>query len=188
MKVVARILLKLLGWRIVVDFPPDLKKFVVAVAPHTSWMDFPIGLLVRATLNRRIYYLGKKELFDGPLGFFFRWTGGKPVDRKNKSGLVEQVASLFKEQDSFAIALAPEGTRNKVTDFRTGFYYIAKAAEVPVIPCLFDYEHKTIHFLPPFYPSENAEADLDALWQLYAGIKGAKPAHGISGPRKAGLE
>jgi 1-acyl-sn-glycerol-3-phosphate acyltransferase len=97
------------------------------------------------------YYLGKKELFDSPFGFFFRWTGGRAVDRKQKTGLVDQVVKLFNENEEFAIALAPEGTRKKVNDLKTGFYFIAQKANVPIVPCLFDYEHKTVHFLEPFY-------------------------------------
>ena len=184
MKWLSRIFFKFSGWRIINEIPPSLKKYVVAVAPHTSWMDFPIGLFVRATMHRNTYYLGKKELFDSPLGFLFRWTGGKPVDRKHKSGLVDQVVKLFNSHEHFAIAIAPEGTRKKVTDFKTGFYYIAKAAGVPIIPCLMDYEHKTVHFLKPFYPTDDAEKDLDTIWNFYRGVKGARPGKGIIGDRR----
>ena len=177
-------ILKTIGWKIEGDIPSDLRKYVVAVAPHTSWKDFPLGLFIRAALGRTIYYLGKKELFDNPFGFFFRWSGGYPVDRKHKSGLVEQVAELFRTHDEFAIAIAPEGTRKKVTDFKTGFYFIAKAANVPIIPCLLDYEHKRARFLPPFYPSDDAEKDLDTLWNMFRDVKGAVAGKSISGPRR----
>jgi 1-acyl-sn-glycerol-3-phosphate acyltransferase len=176
-------ILKLFGWRIINEIPPDLKKFIVAVAPHTSWKDFPLGLFVRSTLGFKIYYLGKKELFDSPFGFFFRWTGGKPVDRKQNTGLVDEVASLFNSHDEFAVALAPEGTRKKVADLKTGFYYMARKANVPIIPCLFDYEHKTVHFLPPFYTTENTEKDLNTLWNFYKGVKGANEELSIKGER-----
>lgn len=184
MKWLSRLFLKILGWRIINEIPPSLKKYVVAAAPHTSWKDLPLGLLVRTAMDRDIYYLGKKELFDGPFGFLFRWTGGKPVDRKHKSGVVDQVAKLFSDNEEFAIALAPEGTRRKVEDLRTGFYYIAKAAAVPIIPCLLDYEHKTVHFLKPFYPTDDTEKDLDTIWSYYKGVKGAKPEKGITGYRR----
>lgn len=173
-----------MGWKIENQIPPDLKKFIVAVAPHTSWKDFPIGLFVRAGLGRDIYYLGKKELFDSPFGFFFWWTGGRPVDRKQQTGLVDEVAKLFAAQEEFAIALAPEGTRNKVTDLKTGFYFMARKAHVPIIPCLMDYAHKTVTFLPPFYPTDDAEKDLDYLWSLYRDVQGAVPKYGISGERQ----
>src|SRR5687767_9799318 len=153
MKSFARFILNLFGWRIVNGVPADLKKYVVAVAPHTSWKDFVLGLLVRTAMGRDIYYLAKKELFDNPFGFFFWWTGGRPVDRKIKTGLVDQVIRLFNEQKEFAIAIAPEGTRKKVQNFRTGFYHIARGAGIPIIPCLFDYHTKEVRFLDPFYPT-----------------------------------
>jgi len=184
MKFLSKLILNLLGWRVIVEIPPDLKKYVVAVAPHTSWKDFPLGLLIRATLGRHIYYLGKKELFDSPFGFFFWWTGGRPVDRNHPSGLVDQVAKLFAGSEEFAIALAPEGTRQKVSDLKSGFYYMARKAGVPVIPCLLDYEHKTVHFLKPFYPTAVTEKDLDTIWEFFKGVKGAKPGLSIMGDRK----
>ncbi len=183
MKAFSLFILRLFGWRVLGGIPKDLKKFVVTVAPHTSWKDFFLGLAVRATLERKIYYLGKQELFDSPLGFFFRWTGGKPVDRKHKTGLVDQVVALYSSHTEFGIALAIEGTRRKVTDFKTGFYFIAKKAGVPVIPCLFDYEQKRVSFLTPFFPTYDTEKDLDDIWQLYAGVKGANPELSITGTR-----
>lgn len=184
MKFLSRLILKLLGWKVIVNIPPDLKKYIVAVAPHTSWKDFPMGLLIRSSMDRNIYYLGKKELFDGPFGFFFWWTGGRPVDRKKHTGLVEEVAKLFAGHEAFAIAIAPEGTRKRVTDLKTGFYFMARKAGVPIIPCLFDYEHKTAHFLDPFYPSQDTEKDLDTLWNFYRDVKGANPEYSIVGERK----
>ncbi len=186
MKIVARLLLKLIGWHLIIDIPPGLKQYIVAVAPHTSWKDFPIGLLIRSAMDRRIYYLGKKELFDSPFGFLFKWTGGKPVDRKQSSGLVQEVARHFAENETFAIALAIEGTRKKVSNFKSGFYYMAKAANVPIIPCLFDFEHKTVHFMKPFVPTEDAEKDLDMLWTIFRDVKGAVPENSITGSRVSG--
>jgi 1-acyl-sn-glycerol-3-phosphate acyltransferase len=185
MKFLSRLLLRLLGWKIIVEIPVDLKKYVVAVAPHTSWKDFPLGLFVRSAMDRHIFYLGKKELFDGPFGFFFWWTGGRPVDRQHHTGLVDQVAKLFAGSEEFAIALAPEGTRKQVRDLKTGFYFMARKAGVPIIPCLFDYEHKTVHFLPPFYTSADTEKDLDTLWGFYKGVRGANPEYSISGERRS---
>jgi len=183
MKHLSRYILKVFGWKLINGIPPDLKKYVVAVAPHTSWKDFFLGLVVRSALGRKIYYLGKKELFDSPFGFFFWWTGGKPVDRKNKTGLVDQVVKFFNGSDQFAIAVAPEGTRKKVQNFKTGFYYIARKAGVPIIACLFDYEHKEVRFLKPFYPTDDAEKDLDAIWDFFIGVKGAKAEGSITGKR-----
>ena len=186
MKHLSRLLLKIMGWKLIVEIPPELKKYVVAVAPHTSWKDFFLGLLVRSAMGRRIYYLGKKELFDSAFGFFFWWTGGRPVDRKQKTGLVDQVVKLFDGSDEFAIAVAPEGTRKKVSDLKTGFYFIARKAGVPIIPCLFDYEHKTVHLMKPFFTTNDTEKDLDTIWSFYKGVKGAKVEGSISGERVHG--
>lgn len=185
MQLLSRWLLKLLGWKVIIDIPEDLRKFIIAVAPHTSWKDFFLGLIVRPMLKRKAYYLGKKELFESPFGFFFRWTGGKPVDRSQNTGLVDQVAALFASHDEFVIALAPEGTRKRVNDLKTGFYFMARAAHVPIVPCLFDYEHKIVHFLYPFYTTSDTERDMDALWAFYKDVKGANPEWSIRGNRKA---
>lgn len=184
MKHIARLILKLTGWTLLDGIPPGLKKYVVAVAPHTSWKDFFLGLLIRSALGRKIYYLAKKELFDSLFGFFFWWTGGRPVDRKQKTGLVDQVVKLFDGSEEFAVAIAPEGTRKKVQNFKTGFYYMAQKAGVPIIACLFDYENKRVTFLPPFFLTSNAEKDLDHLWSLFDGVKGATAAGSISGKRQ----
>ncbi|MBK9983228.1 MAG: 1-acyl-sn-glycerol-3-phosphate acyltransferase [Saprospiraceae bacterium] len=181
MKYLSRLILRILGWKVILEIPADLKKYVVAVAPHTSWKDFFLGLVVRSSIGRKIYYLGKKELFDSPFGFFFWWTGGRPVDRKQKTGLVDQVVALFNGSEEFAIGIAPEGTRKKVSDFKTGFYFIAQKAGVPIIPCSFDYGHKTVHFMKPFYPTSDSEKDLDLIWSYFDGVMGAKVEGSISG-------
>lgn len=178
-------LLKVFGWKVINEIPGDLKKYVVAVAPHTSWKDFFLGLIVRSSIGRKIYYLGKRELFDSPFGFFFWWTGGRPVDRKHKTGLVDQVVALFNGSEEFAIGIAPEGTRKKVSDFKTGFYFIAQKAKAPIIPCLFDYGHKTVHFMKPFYTTSDSAKDLDLIWSFFDGVRGAKVEGSISGPRNS---
>ncbi|MGB2165431.1 MAG: 1-acyl-sn-glycerol-3-phosphate acyltransferase, partial [Flavobacteriaceae bacterium] len=98
-----------MGWRIEGDFP-QLKKFIVAVYPHTRNMDFIIGVLTRAVLNEKISYVGKKELFNPLTGWFFRALGGTPIDRNSNENKVSAIAQIFKEQDAFRMAIAPEGT------------------------------------------------------------------------------
>jgi 1-acyl-sn-glycerol-3-phosphate acyltransferase len=186
MKSLSRLLLKLLGWQLIVDIPPDLKKFVAAVAPHTSWKDLFLGLLVRSAMDRKMFYLGKKELFDSPIGFFFKWTGGKSVDRKLSSGIVQQVVQHFAENEEFSIALAPEGTRKKVSNLKSGFYFMAREANVPIIPCTFDAEHKKVHFMKPFYPTDDVDQDLDFLWDIFLDVKGFVPEGSITGKRQKG--
>ena len=177
---VARYLLGLAGWRVEGEIPKLLRKYIVIAAPHTSWWDFPLGLLARAAIGRHIFFLGKASLFKPPFGWIMRKLGGYPVDRRRSTQMVEQVVALFRSHDDFAIALAPEGTRRKVTGFRTGFYYIAKGAGIPVICVRFDYANRIVTYAPPFYPTMDAEADLAKLWEHFVGVRGKRPGKGIA--------
>jgi 1-acyl-sn-glycerol-3-phosphate acyltransferase len=125
-------------------------------------------------------FLGKSSLFRPPLGWLFRALGGYPVDRNKSSDVVEQVAGIFKKEDHFILAIAPEGTRKKVDKLRTGFYYIAKKAGVPIIPCGFDYQKKEVVIGEPFYPSDDVQEDIAALTTFYSKIKGKNPELGIN--------
>ena len=176
----SRGILFLAGWRVEGDIPADVRKFVVIAAPHTSGWDFPLGILSRAVLGRNIRFLGKKSLFKPPLGYIMRALGGYPVDRTRRNSLVDQVVEIFDRHEDFSIALAPEGTRSKVNSFKTGFYFIARGAGIPVIPVKFDYASKVIHFGEPFYPTDDMEADLEFLWNYFKGVKGRNPELGIS--------
>ena len=171
---------KLLGWKISGEFPPDLKKYIVAVAPHTSNWDFPIGVMVRSIMRmQNTKFLGKSTLFKPPFGWFFRALGGYPVDRSKHTDMVQQVADIFAKHEFFAIAIAPEGTRQKVDKLKSGFYYIAKRAAIPIIPCGFDFSKKTVVIAKPFYPSANAENDMKFLMDFYRSITGKNPELGI---------
>lgn len=174
------IIFKLIGWQIEGSFPSEIKKYIVAVAPHTSNWDFVIGVMARSILRlQHAKFLAKSQLFKPPFGWLFRWLGGYPVDRSSSHDMVHQVASLFDADTEFVLAIAPEGTRKKVERLKTGFYYIAKEAEVPIIPCGFDYEKKKVIVGRPFYPTENLEADVRILTQFYSSIKGKNPELGI---------
>jgi 1-acyl-sn-glycerol-3-phosphate acyltransferase len=166
---------KILGWTLIGTIDSSVKKCVIAVVPHTSSYDFIMGLLIRSILRLRINYLGKKELFDGPLGFYFRWTGGAPLDRTSGQNKVEGIAKLFDQYDTFRLALSPEGTRKKVTKFKTGFYYIAKTANVPIIPIALDYAKKEVRIGQVFHPSGSIEQDMPLLEQHFAGAVGYVP-------------
>ena len=172
-------------WKINGSFPRHLKKVIILVAPHTSWRDIIVGLAARVKL--KIYkakFLGKKELFDGPFGWYFKWLGGVPVDRFSKHGMVEQVAEMFNRQDEFIIALSPEGTRKKVDKLRTGFYHIAKLANVPIQMVGFDFSKKEIRLAEPFYISSNEEADFNHIIDFFANIKGYHPNSGLEHLKK----
>jgi len=169
-----------MGWKIEGSFSPDLKKYIIAVAPHTSNWDFVIGVMARSILRiQRARFLGKDSLFKPPHGWFFRWLGGHPVDRTNKHDMVQQVVDIFNRHDEFVLALAPEGTRKKVTKLRTGFYFIAKGAGVPIIPVGFDFSKKRVVVAEPFYTSADQAANIESLLAFYREIRGKNPELGI---------
>ncbi|MEL0650547.1 1-acyl-sn-glycerol-3-phosphate acyltransferase [Algibacter sp. TI.3.09] len=166
---------KVLGWQIVgnTDFSKDtVKKAVIIAAPHTSWHDFYIGVLLRAVIQVKTNFVGKKELFVFPVAWFFRALGGAPINRQNNENKVDAIAKLFKEKEEFRMTLAPEGTRKKVDQWRTGFYYIAKQANVPIIMFTLDFENKQNKISEPFYPTDNAEADFEVLRAFFKDVKG----------------
>ncbi len=175
------LIFKILGWKTVGQFPKDIKKYIVAVAPHTSSWDFPLGLAGRSILRlKNTKYLGKSQLFKPPFGWFFRMLGGYPVDRSASHNMVDQVVKIFNSHDEFILALAPEGTRKKVDKLKTGFYYIAKSAGVPIVPVGFDFKNKAIIVADPMYPTDDFDHDMTKLIDFYRTITGKNPELGIS--------
>ncbi len=152
-------------------------KSVVIVAPHTSWHDFYVGAFARRLSKTEISFVAKKELFKWPFGAYFKWMGGAPLDRTEGQNKVESIAAIFSEKKEFRLALAPEGTRKKVDRWKTGFYYIAIEANVPIIPVSFDYKTKVVRIGEPFYPSGDLESDLPMLEQFYKGVVGKIPEY-----------
>ncbi len=168
----------ILGWKIVGDFNADaVKKCVVVVVPHTSWHDFYIGLFIRQLVNLKISFLGKKELFKWPFGWYFKKVGGIPLDRTPGQNKVEAIAELFKKRDELRLTIAPEGTRKKVTEWKTGFYHIAKAARVPIIMVTFDFGKKQNKISEPFYPTDDMEKDFKYMYSFFKGVKGKIPEY-----------
>jgi len=173
--------IRLSGWTVRDTFPAGIDKAVIIVAPHTSAWDFPLSLALRSVLKiHDAHYLGKEELFKGPFGFLFRATGGFPVNRFNKEKMVDQVAHLFQTHPKFLLALSPEGTRKRVDRLRTGFYYIAKKAEVPIVMVALDYSKKEVTIAPPFFTSEDETADFQKIIAFFAPIQGKIPDYGLS--------
>lgn len=169
---------KILGWKIVgnTNFSKDtIKKAVIIAAPHTSWHDFYIGLLLRKILGVKTNFIGKAELFKWPFGYYFRATGGVPVNRKERQDLVSSIVDIFNEREEFRLTLAPEGTRKKVDKWRTGFYHIAKQANVPIIMFTLDFENKQNKISEPFYTTNNQEADFKFIHDFYKDVKGKIP-------------
>ncbi len=166
---------KILGWKLVGDFPRNLKKYIVIGAPHTSWKDFPIAVLARNSWNVKINFIGKASLFKPPFGFIFRSLGGAPVNRSKSTNKVDAIINVFNKHDEFRLALSPEGTRKKVKEWKTGFYYIAKGANVPIVMFTFDFENKQVKLSEPYYTTDDINKDFNYFYDFYRGIKGAKP-------------
>lgn len=166
---VGRTMLRALGWRIGPGLP-DLGKAVITAAPHSSNWDFFVGIALVFALRLDVRFIAKMELFRGPLGPLMRWLGGLPVNRKRPVGLVEQTVAMFAERETLLLAVAPEGTRRPVDRWKSGFYRIAVAAGVPIVPGYFDNRRKVVGFGAPLYPTGDAETDIAALRAFYAPI------------------
>ncbi|WP_028375046.1 1-acyl-sn-glycerol-3-phosphate acyltransferase [Leeuwenhoekiella sp. MAR_2009_132] len=166
---------KALGWHIRGRFPSEVNKMVVIAVPHTSWHDFYMGILFRGTLGERINFLGKKELFKWPFGLFFRSLGGTPLNRIKGQNQVEQIAALFDTEEIFRLALSPEGTRKKVETWKTGFYYIALKAQVPILPITMNFKDKEHHIGSLFYPTGDISKDMLELRLFFKNIQGKIP-------------
>lgn len=150
------------GWRFEGSFP-DLAKFVVIVAPHTSNLDFFVGVMAMFAAGFRGTFLGKHTLFRWPVGGVMRWLGGVPVNRSLPHNVVDQVVGYFRTRPAMMLALSPEGTRKKLPAWRTGFYNIAKGAGVPIVPVAFNYSRRVISLLPPMYPTDDQHDDFARL-------------------------
>ncbi|MEI2726166.1 MAG: lysophospholipid acyltransferase family protein [Verrucomicrobiota bacterium] len=163
--------LRLAGWRIEGVFPAD-PKYVVIVAPHTSNWDFPLGVAVLFALELRISWLAKHSMFIPPFQHFFRWFGGIPINRSASHGVVRQCVRAFAAAPSLMLALAPEGTRKGVSQWKSGFYLIAVQAGVPILPVGFDYREHVVRVMPLFQPSGNLEQDLALIQAKFSHIRG----------------
>ncbi|MDE1463759.1 lysophospholipid acyltransferase family protein [Spartinivicinus poritis] len=163
---IAAILFRLAKWSIEGN-KPDQTQSVVVAAPHTSNWDFFITLGMALKMGVRVRWLGKQSLFKWGLGPLMRWLGGIPVDRSKSSGLVEQVTSYFKAGGHFSLVISPEGTRSKTKQWKTGFYYIAKNANVPINLAFIDHKKRVVGLGYTFHLTENPEKDLKSIKAFY---------------------
>jgi 1-acyl-sn-glycerol-3-phosphate acyltransferase len=165
--------LKLAGWKVEGSLPPEAIKSVFIAAPHTSNWDLPYTLMVCFALNLNVYWMGKSSIFKWPFGPVMRWLGGISVDREKSSNLVEASAQAIVDSNSpLQLIVPPEGTRSKARYWKTGFYYIALAAKVPIVMAYMDYSQKRSGLGPLFYPSGNIDEDMIAIKAFYADFKG----------------
>ncbi len=165
--------LKITGWKVQGSMPPGCRKSVWIAAPHTSNWDLPYTLMVVFALNLRVYWMGKEQLFRWPFRGFMMWLGGIPVHREKSSNLVAaSIAAIQQAPGPMQLIVPPEGTRAKVRYWKTGFYYIALGAQVPIVMAYMDYEKKIAGLGPVFQPSGDIDADMAAIKAFYAPFKG----------------
>ena len=180
-KIIAWWIFGVRGWKIEGEFPFELKKTILVVAPHTHYLDFFLGLAIRKKMHIEfVHFLGKKELFWGIFGVILRKLGGFPVERGKNLNQVDEVTRLYNERESFHIALSPEGTRKKVTRLKSGFYHIAKNANVPIILVALDFANKKVIFGAPFLTSKDEVGDKQKIVKFFKGILGYIPKYSIT--------
>lgn len=170
---ISRFLLRLIGWTADERSVPD--KYVLIGAPHTSNWDFPLALLLMRVIGIEGHWIAKHTVFRWPLGWLMRRLGGLPVNRTASHNFVDQIVQRFEERDRLVITIAPEGTRKKTAHWRTGFYYIALGAGVPIVLGYLDYPNKRGGLGPTIEPSGDLNADLDRMKEFYADKTGLHP-------------
>lgn len=156
--------------------PPDVPAYVAVAAPHTSNWDFPAMIAMAWASGVTPVWLGKREMFDGPLGPLMRRLGGIPVDRDNPVGLVDEVTHLVKTSDKVALVVPPEGTRSGGRYWKSGFHRIAAAAGVPIVLTYLDGPSRTGGWGPSFTPRESAAADMAEVRDFYRDKRGLRPS------------
>lgn len=177
---VGRVALKLMGWRIEGALP-QLDKFVVIGAHHTSNWDFVIFIAAKFILRLNARWFGKHSIFRWPFGALMRFWGGIAIRRDRQGNTVEQAVRAFREHEQFVLILSPEGTRKKVQRWKMGFYHIALGAGVPIVLAALDYQQRRIVIGPTFTPTGDEVADLRAILEFYQPFMPKKPEFAIDG-------
>lgn len=165
---------KVLGWKTDVSVP-DLDKCIICSAPHTSNWDLFIGKLFIGAIGRESGFLMKSDWFFWPLGPIFRWMGGIPVVRSKHTSMTTQISEVAKQSERFVLCITPEGTRSANPDWKKGFWYIAKGANLPIVLAGVDYEKKLITMNKIVQPSDNIEDDIRQIKLYYKDFKGKHP-------------
>jgi 1-acyl-sn-glycerol-3-phosphate acyltransferase len=173
-RALGKLVLALMGWRVEGELP-DLPRFVVAAAPHTSNWDFVVGVATMFALDLDLSFIGKHTLFRWPFAGVLRWMGGIPVDRGASHGLVEEAVEAFASVDRRILAIAPQGTRKRGARFKSGFLRIARGANVPVVLASFDFAARCLRFGPSFMAGEDVDADLARVEAFFASVQGKNP-------------
>ena len=173
-KIISKMLLKLTGWK-TTGTVPAVPKYVMVGYPHTSNWDVFYGLLVFNSMGVKLNWIAKQQLFKGPLKWFFNALGAIPVNRKSPRGFIDQIAERFEKSEYLVMTLSPEGTRKKTEYWKTGFYRLARKANVPVAFAFLDYSTKTGGFGPLLKMSDKIKEDVIKIRDFYKDIKGKFP-------------
>ncbi len=170
-----RSVLKIMGWRVEGSIP-DLKRFILIGAPHTSNWDFVLAMAAILGLNLRMRWMAKHTIFKPGVVWFMEWLGGIPTDRTNPKTIVDNVARIAKREKGVIIGLTPEGTRKKVEKWKTGFLRIAKALDCPILMVGLNFPGKIIFIGDLFHPSGDNDSDLVAIKEYYGQFQGRHPS------------
>jgi 1-acyl-sn-glycerol-3-phosphate acyltransferase len=173
------LLFRLQGWS-VEGRRPEMPKFVLVGAPHTSNWDFIYYLGAARALDLDLKFLGKASLFRWPFAGTLRYLGGVPVDRSQARDIVSTMVAEFERRDQFILTIAPEGTRASSDRWKTGFYNIAVAAEVPIVFVSIDYPSRQITVGPTLFPTGDYEADMKEAADFYSTAVGKHPERASS--------
>lgn len=163
----ARWILRLLGWKLELNLP-ESPRYVLIGAPHTSNKDGVLAVLLKYAADIPMHFIGKETLFRPPFGIILRWLGGIPVNRSSTNNFVDQMVEIFDHQPRLVLAIAPEGTRSKVTYWRTGFYFMALGAKVPIAFGYIDQARRILGIAPGFIPTGDLSVDMEPIRQFYA--------------------
>ncbi|MBV1909267.1 MAG: lysophospholipid acyltransferase family protein [Kangiellaceae bacterium] len=170
----SKFILEFFGWSIIGQ-PPTNEKYVIIIAPHTSNWDFFIFILMKFTFQLKVVFIGKHTIFIGPVGWLLRKMGGLPVDRSRAHNVVDTIVDEFNKRENMIFALSPEGTRSYLPNWKSGFYHIARKANIPVQSAFLNMTNKTIGWGPLFELSDDKYSDLERMKQFYQDKKGFKP-------------
>ena len=168
------IVLGLFGWRVVGKVPKDIRKYVIIAAPHTSYWDFPMFLLVVLALRLNLNVFIKHTLFIGPIGWFLSYCGGVPIDRRAAGARVRQTVQEYENNDDMVLLITPEGTRSAQANWKTGFYHIASEAKVPVAVAFVDTAERRAgidHFITPSGDIDKQMAEIKAFYDTKRGMR-----------------
>jgi 1-acyl-sn-glycerol-3-phosphate acyltransferase len=182
LRIVSRLYVKLTGWRTVDRRPDKGERFLMIIAPHTSNWDFLNIYMVSVSMGIWGYWLGKHTLFKGPLRPIFRWLGGVPVVRSRSMNLVDQCIKAYADDPKMMLAITPEGTRSRVSTWKTGFYHIAVGAKIPIGLSYLDYRLKEGGIGAMFRPTGDIEKDLPEIRAFYRNITAKHPHDFDPGP------